>query len=119
MISKYDAPRLIKNEIPQIADGLYRNTVTNDIYKSVQCLSECTKNAVLAHDYNLSKKCFKLAERLYNNGDVIIKSVIENCFIYSFSSFMPTDKIERMIVKSIIPGPFYNIYLKQVMQSGS
>lgn len=118
MISKYEVSRLIKTELPQIADGLYRNTVTVDIYKSIQCLTDCTKNAVLDHNYTLSRKCFTLAQRLYDNGDVIIKSVIENCFIYSFSSFMPDDRIERMIVKSIIPVAFYSIYLKQVTQSG-
>ena len=118
MISKYEVPELIEAELHQITAGLQHNNSTIKMYKSVESLTAYTKDAVLDHNFNLSRKCFSLAERLYNNGDLVIKSAIENTFIYSFSSFMPGNKIEKIILRSIIPAKLYAVYIKQVMQSG-
>jgi hypothetical protein len=118
MVSKYEVSELIEAELYKIRAGFHSNYASANIYKSVECLTDCTKQAVQDHNFNLSKKCFLLAERLYANGDSIIKSAIENTFIYSFSSLMPDNKIEKLILKSIIPVTLYAVYMKQVMQSG-
>lgn len=118
MISQYEVPGLIQDEFPQLTSQLHTSKTALDVYKSVQCFAGFTKEAVKEHNFSLSKKCFKLAEKLYNNGDLILKSVIENNFIYTFSSYMSGSKSDITLIKSIIPAAFYAIYLKQVMQSG-
>jgi hypothetical protein len=58
------------------------------------------------------------ADKLYRNGDNIVRMLIENSFIYSIISVMSLDPAERHWVKSIIPASLYSIYLKQVTASG-
>lgn len=118
MITQYEVPYLLKAELPTITSETYPARITMDVYKSVQYFSEYTRRAVLQHNHGLARKCFGLAEILYRQGDNIVKNVIENTFVYSFSSFMPGDRIEKMIVRSLIPTTLYGIYMKQVMGSG-
>jgi hypothetical protein len=117
MITQFEIPSLLKAALPAIAGDDYPTRTTMNIYKSVQCFSDFTRHAVQDHNFNLAKKCFALAEKLYRQGDAIVKNAIENTFVFSFTSFMPNDGIERLIVQSIIPTPLYAVYMKQVMGS--
>lgn len=118
MITQYEIPSLLKEELPKITGDSYPARFTMDIYKAIQCFSDYTKNAVLDHNLQLAKKCFTLAGKLYRNGDNMVKNVIENTFVFSFTSFMPKDKIEKLVLQSIIPASLYAVYVKQVMGSG-
>lgn len=118
MITRYEVPSLLKEELPTIAGDQYPARFTMDIYRSVQCFSDYTKHAVLDHNLQLAKKCFALAGKIYRDGDNIVKNVIENTFVFSFTSFMPKDRIEKLILQSIIPTVLYTAYMKQVMGSG-
>jgi hypothetical protein len=118
MITQYEVPYLLKEELPTITSENYPARINMDVYKSVQYFSEYTRWAVLQHNLTIAKKCFGLAEKLYKQGDSIVKNVIENTFVYSFSSYIPNDRIEKLILISLIPSPLYAIYLKQVMGSG-
>ncbi len=118
MITQYEVPSLLKEEIPQLAGKMYLSKVSLQIYSSINYFSDYTKHAVEDHNFNLARKCFALAEKLYREGDRLVRLLIETSFIYSFSSFMPRDRAEKLIVRSIIPEKLYSIYLKQVMQSG-
>lgn len=118
MITQYEVPSLLKEEMPAISGDSYPARFNMDIYKSVQYFSDYTRKAVLDHNHQLAKKCFTLAGRLYRNGDKIVKNVMENTFVFSFTSFMPNDKIEKLILLSIIPSSLYAAYLRQVMGSG-
>ena len=118
MITQYEVPSLLKEELPTIAGDQYPARFTMDVYKSMQCFSDYTKTAVLDHNLQLAKKCFALAGKLYRNGDTMVRNVIENTFVFSFTSFMPKDRIEKLILQSIIPASLYTAYMKQVMGSG-
>lgn len=118
MIRQYEIPALLKAELPAISEDNYPARITMSIYKSVQSFSDFTKHAVQDHNVNLARKCFSLAEKLYRNGDAIVKNAIENIFVFSFTSFMPNDRVEKLILQSIIPAPLYAVYMKQVMRSG-
>ncbi len=118
MITQYEVPSLLKAELPKITGDEYPARFTMDIYKSVQCFSEFTKAAVLGHNLTLARKCFAVAEKLYRQGDNIVRNTIENTFIFSFTAFMPKDRVEKLILCSLIPAPLYAAYLKQVMGTG-
>ncbi len=117
MITQYEVSSLLKEELPTIAGDQYPARFTMDIYKSVQCFSDYTKHAVLDHNLQLAKKCFALAGKIYRNGDNMVKNVIENTFVFSFTSFMPKDRIETdpSVYYSCC---LYTAYMKQVMGSG-
>ncbi len=118
MITRYEVPAFLEEEMPQIAGKIYHSKVSIDVYTAMSFFSDYTKHAVIEHNFNLAKKCFSLAEILYRNGDRLVRLLIENTFVYSFSSFMSGDRTEKMIIKSIIPVSLYSLYMKQVMTSG-
>lgn len=118
MITHYEVPSLLKAELPRISGDEFPARFSMDIYKSVQCFSALTREAVLGHNHHLARKCFAVAERLYRQGDNIVRSTIENTFIFSFTAFMPKDRVEKLILCSLIPAPLYAAYLKQVMGTG-
>ncbi|MBO9563246.1 MAG: hypothetical protein J7621_10745 [Niastella sp.] len=118
MITQYEVTSLLKEELPRLTGDSYPSRFAMDVYKSVQCFSDYTKQAVEDHNFNLAQKCFHVAEGLYRDGDAIVKNVIENVFVFSITSFMPKDRIQKLILQSIIPASLYTVYVKQVMGSG-
>ena len=118
MITRYEVPSFLEREIPQMAGKIYHSKAFLDIFTAINFFSNYTKHAVKEHNFSMAKKCFSLAEKLYRHGDKLVRLLIENIFVYGFSSFMSEDRTEKMIIKSIIPASLYSIYMKQVMTSG-
>lgn len=114
MITQYEVPTLLREELPQIAGKIQSTNVMIDVYKSVHTFTNYTKEAVQEHHFRLANKCFTLAEKLYRNGDNIVRMAIENIFVYAFSSFMPIDRVEKRMVQSLIPASLNAVYQKQV-----
>jgi hypothetical protein len=117
MITQYEVPFLLKEAIPQMppaSEIQASRFITTDIYTSINAFSLCTKHAVEEHNFNLARKCFSVAEELYIKGDGNVRLLIENIFVYSFSSLVPADRAEKLILKTIFSPSLYAVYLKQV-----
>lgn len=123
MISRYEASQMIDSELKHKISILKSNRiglnvdVSFDLYRSVHDLTEIAQRAATDHDFILLKQCFALAEKLYNHGERLVKDVLENSFIYSFSRIIPANKMEQCVFKAMIPKSFYSIYLKQMIVS--
>ena len=123
MISRYEASQMIDTELKHKISFLNSNRtglnldLSFDFYRSVNDLTEIAQKAAANHDFILLKQCIALAEKLYNNGERLVKDVLENTFIYSFSRIIPAGKMEQCVFKAMIPKSFYSIYLKQMMVS--
>lgn len=118
MITQYDVTPLLKKEIPQLVEKVYPARISLQVYVSMNYFSEYTKHAVEEHDFNLAKKCFALANKLYSEGDRMVRLLVENIFVYSFSAFPFANKEEGVAVKSIIPPLLYALYIRQALKSG-
>lgn len=114
MISQYEVPGLLKEELPRLQSKLYPMHGMLDVYRSVHDFTDYTRAAVQEHHIHTVRKCFRLAERLYRQGDTIVKLCIENIFVYAFSSFTADDRLEKLILQSFIPANLKAVYLKQV-----
>ncbi|MBO9199578.1 MULTISPECIES: DUF7674 family protein [Niastella] len=114
MISQYEVPALLNEELPSLENSTCPIHLSVSVYKTIHDFTEYTKTAVQKHHLPLAKKCFKLAEKLYREGDKIVRMCIENIFIYSFTSLMPEDRVERIILQSYIPDSLNTVYIKQV-----
>jgi hypothetical protein len=121
MISRYEASQIIDSELKQKISRLNSNRISLnvdlsfDLYRSVHDLTEITQKAAGDYDFILLRQCFALAERLYNQGERLVKDVLENTFIYSVSRIIPAGKMEQCVSKAIISKSFYSIYLTQMM----
>lgn len=118
MITQYEITNLLKEEIPQLGEKFYLSKITLEVYVSINYFSDYTKQVLEKHDFNLAKKCFFLAEKLYKEGDKVVRFLIENIFVYNFSGFLFNNKVESTVVKSMIPPVLYSLYISQVAQSG-
>ncbi len=117
MINQYEVPGLLRQAIPAMHVHVCSCKPSLEVYVFVNDFIHYTKHAVEEQDFNLAKKCFTLADKIYCNGDKLVKTLIENSFVYAISSLLPVDSKERMQVRAIIPNRLYSLYLKQVMQS--
>jgi hypothetical protein len=123
MISRYEASQMIDSELGYKIACLNANRtglnvdLSFDLYRSVHDLTEIAQKAANDHDFILLKQCISLAEKLYANGERLVKDVLENTFIYSFSRIVPAGKMQQCVFKAMIPKSFYSLYLKQMMVS--
>ena len=114
MISRYEVSRVINDTLGQKIGRIHPNLqslnldLSLDMYTSVNDLTLLAKNAATTHDMILLNQCLSVAERLYKDGERLVQGVVENIFIYELSP---------RISKSILPKVFYEVYLRQVMNS--
>src|ERR1700733_3903271 len=118
MITQYEVPGYLERQLPFFTSQPKLAALHMNIYKELQRFTDYTRQAISQHNYLLVRKCFRLADKLHPQGDIIVRSAIENIFIFSFSSFMPRDIAKKMILRSFIPDSLYTLYLKQIGQSG-
>lgn len=118
MITRYEAPVLLKSSIPGLEQTCIPTRASLDIYVAINSFTDFTRHAVEDHNMPLAKRCFFMAGKLYREGDSLVRMLIENCFVFSFSAFMPNNRQEKLILKSIIPSSLYNLYVKQVSAGG-
>lgn len=114
MISRYEVSYVINDALKQKIRGLrpylqcLNLDLSLDMYTSMHDLTTLAKNAAVTQDMILLKECMSVAERLYKDGEHVVQDVVENIFIYELSS---------KVAKGILPKAFYEVYLKQVMNS--
>jgi hypothetical protein len=118
MITQYEVPSQFKQRLPAFSSLPQLVALNMNIYKELQQFSAYTKHAINHHNYLLAKKCFRMANDLHAQGDTIVRNAIENIFVFSFSSLLQQDSVEKLILKSLIPDTLYSLYLKQIDQSG-
>lgn len=112
MINQYEIHALLKKEIPQLTLKNYPSRASLEVYACINAFTDYTKHAVEEHNYNQARKCFGLAEKLYQNGDSMVRLLIENSFIYSLSKLMTKSTTERFMIDCILPDSLYKIYKK-------
>jgi hypothetical protein len=114
MISRYEVSQVINDTLKHKIYGLHPYSrcfnldLSLDMYTSMHDLTTLAKNAAVTHDMILLKQCMSVAERLYKDGEHLVQDVVENTFIYELSP---------RVSKTILPKAFYEVYLKQVMNS--
>lgn len=118
MITQYEVPDYLKAAMPQLAAQWQPARSGMAIYPCLQVFTDFTKKAIRRHNLDLVKKCCEFADRLYTNGDKVVRNAVENVFVYSFSAFLAGSRTEKLVIKSLIPASLYNVYLRQLMQSG-
>ena len=119
MISQYEVPVYLVNELPEIERDLKTCSPTLNIFKSIQCLANYTRSKLILHDLKAVKRCLAVADEVYVKGNSLVKMAIENVFVYSFSSFINLcSKDERKQLQAIMPLDLHTVYVQQVLTSG-
>lgn len=105
-------------EIPQLSRTDYSLQPDCNVHLFMSYFLNHTKRVVGRHQYFAAKKCFALAERFYRQGDPVVRSLVENIYVFGFTSMLALAGSEKTLVKSLIPDTLYKLYLKQIYHSG-
>lgn len=117
MINQAEAADYLLHDIPGLDTTLKTAKSSPSIYQLVQAFLQLTCHKVKEHNYRAAKHCFQLADKLYEQGNAIVRCAIENVFVFSLDKvFIQADEPVR--VRSLVPGSLYSAYIRQVMQHG-
>ena len=116
MINQQELTGYVEKAIPELTTLIEQSKCRN-AYDVVRQLFQYTTSQILKHNINAAKKCFSVAEQLYNLGNTVVKNAIENVYVYSFSQAFFCDESKRKEVMEFLPLPLYELYKKQVINS--
>ena len=117
MINQIEVPMYMEEEIPELAGVLRQSNKFLNVYQTMNVFLEYTCQKITEHNTAVVKKCFLLAEMLYDKGNRIVKNAIENVFVYSFSHLPCKDKKATAQIMGLIPGTLYSVYMHQVLKT--
>ena len=116
MITQYKLHPVPADKLPLEFLKPYTSRASSEMYEYINYFTNYTKNALEEHNFTRAKKCLVLAEKMYLKGDAMIRFLIENSFIYSFSSIMFDSGTEMFMLKSMLPDTLYQLYKKQAIK---
>jgi hypothetical protein len=114
MITQYQIIGLLKQELPRMKGEAYFSQIPrafSSIHGSIHCLSGFTRSKLEMNHFQTASKCFALAEKIYVEGDVMVKILIERVFIETLI-LMHALKCSKDL-ETLIPPILYEIYLRQ------
>lgn len=94
--------------------------VQKSLYQLFGLLNANLKKQVAKGNFITLKHSLTLVERLYVEGNSVIKNCIENTIVYSFFDFVNLQQKEyRKKVHALFPITIYSAYIRQVNTSGN
>lgn len=117
MINQLEIPMYLEEALPAISKEL---TVSKNssAYDAMHTLIDFTCRNIKAHNFNIVKRCFQIADKLYSKGNNAVKNAVQNVFVFSFTKIFQTYSAEKQDLLAIIPMTLYSLYLAQVHHRG-
>jgi hypothetical protein len=115
MINQYEATRILMEKIDELAIQNYPSNPSLVIYATICHFSDYTKKALTTRNALQITKCFELAEYLYLNGEKIVRTLIEDSFIFSVSSVMSHKMADQFFMKATGPKTLYQLYKNHLL----
>jgi hypothetical protein len=91
-----------------------KNQIMN-VYQQAERFAELTKTLIITGNIVRAKKCFAIAEQLFESGSNETKNAITNVYLFSVSCFM---EMHRCNIHNLFPDSLKKEHLKQVSASG-
>ncbi len=112
MINQYEVPALIEDAVPALRKPLHQFPAVFHIYETVACLSHYTCQQLQEHHYSMAAPCLRVAGRLYERGNQIVKNAIANHFLPALCHVPVNDAITRIKIYSLIPSSLYGLFIQ-------
>ena len=113
MINQYEVPALIEDAIPELRKPLHQFPAVFHVYETVTCLSNYTRKQLEQRNYSIADRCLRVAARLYERGNEVVKGAIEQHFLPALSCLPVADGIYRIKLYSLIPASLYTLFIQQ------
>ena len=108
---------MIARQLP--AALFYLSDTPPSAYQAIQALTDYTRRMAFEHNFKKVKNCLTLVQKIYREGNTLVKNAVENIFIFSFSSLLANcNRVEWRIVQSYMSSDLYALYTRQVSRPG-
>jgi hypothetical protein len=97
MIEETEVKYVISEAVPELAIDLSMIKVDNDLYKSVECLTDYTKEVIRSERLNEVRQSFLTAYELLQQGSFVVKLAIINIYVNSVSRIVESTMSEQSI----------------------
>jgi len=118
MIIEKQVSEILQKEIPEINSELKKLSNPNNIYKTIECFVDFTKQLIWDGNIKAVKCCFKLAEKMLEEGNNTVRNAIENVYVYSLGAVVDLSASTANQLKDGFNGSLRKEYIKQVCASG-
>jgi hypothetical protein len=108
MINQYEVAACLQDELPQVP------LLGLDVVANINSLTDYVRRKASLMDLGEVRKCMLFAERMYSRGNRYVRDVIENVFVYSFSTLLTRERKRKMQLQALIPLSLYSIYVRQI-----
>jgi len=89
--------------------------VNTSLIKKMERFAEVTINSLKLGKIVRAKRCFALAEDLFQKGNTEVKNAISNVYLNSVFNYM---EINHLVIKHFLPVELHKEYVKQINTSG-
>lgn len=112
MITEKEVPLVLGEELLEIKNELNKNR--DNISRVFHCFYDYTKRCAETGNINKLKSCFHLAEKFLKTDNKTVKSVEENIFINTVSSFFEIASPFQKLVNKILPENLKKVCQKHI-----
>lgn len=116
MINQYEVAACLQDELPQVSRQLHPLAAL-DVVANIQGLTDYARSKASLMDLKEVRRCMLFAEKMYTRGNQYVRNVIENVFVFSFSTLLLCEKKRKMQLQALIPLSLYSLYVQQVLRS--
>ncbi len=118
LINEDAIPELLGQEFPLINESLERTADLSNVYRSIQCFADFTKQVIRKGNMKEVKHCFKIADKMLQHGNTTVKNAIENCYLHSMSTILDVTTPLSKMVKELLSDSLIKEYRRQVNACG-
>ena len=114
MISEKEVPNILENELPEITSEIKESK--RNIFRVLNSFTNYTKKCAEIGNIDKLKLCFSIADKFLKEGNNVVKSAVENVYVFSVSSLFDIVSHRQEQVKNILPESLKIAYLKHVTE---
>jgi hypothetical protein len=118
MITEIQVKEILKREFPEKDCELEKFHTPDNIYKTIECFVDFTRQLINKEKLSSVRHCFRLAERMLNDGNSSVKNAIENVYVYSLGTVLDLSLSTTEKLKKIFNGSLKKEYYRQISASG-
>ncbi len=115
MITENEVPDILGEELPELNFDLEKVSAGGNIYNVLQSFAGYTKRCADLGNMKKLKSCFLTADKLMSKGNNLVKSAMENVYVFSVSSLLEIVSPIQEQVKKMFPENLKIAYTKQII----
>ncbi len=102
-ISEHEILDILGDELPGINCELEKIAGGSNVRRMMVCFAGYTRQCAEKGNINTLATCFSIAETLLNKGNHVVKSAVENVYLFSVSSILEIASPFQKQIQQLIP----------------